>query len=252
MPDLPAAISARVRGLLRGHDLDSDAVLAFERDALVLQTGRARLSIELGSIDGWAIESDALHIHVHGGDVVSVAASEPGDVAAELDRWAFALPELTRSLRVFGSRRAASGARRPEHDAFFEPFLAARGEAERASTLDARRAALDALALRNTVERRLRRFAAERYPTDAPERRALEAELSECVAPLVERFGALGVAQARLADSADAERVARWREWSHALATLFESADLCWPELSSVLTDDRREAKPRWRFPRPW
>jgi hypothetical protein len=246
MSDSPAPIRARVHGFLRGHDLDGDAVLAFERDLLVVQTARARLPVDLRSLEGWEVEAEGVHIHLEGGDVVSLAASDPRAVALELERWAFALPEFTRSLRVFGSRRAAAGVRRPEHDAFFAPLLAARGEAERASTLAARRGALASRALRDAMELRLRAFAAERYPRDAPERRALEAELSECVGPLLARFADLDAAEGRLAASSDAERVLRWREWSRALFALFESADRCWPDLRAILTDDRREKRSRW------
>ena len=248
MSDSPAAIRARVHGFLRGHDLDGDAVVAFERDALVLQTGRARLLIELRTLEGWDITADELRIHAEGGDVVNIAASDPRVVALALERWAFGLPEFTRSLRVLGSRRAAAGARRSEHDAFFAPLLAARGEAERASTFGARRAALDARSLRDASEGRIRAFAAERYPNDPPERRALEAELAECTAPMLACFADLDSAQERLAASPDSERLLHWRDWSRALALLFESADRCWPDLRDTLSDDRRETRSRWSW----
>lgn len=246
MADSPSAIRARVHGFLRGHDIDGDAVITFERDALMLQTGRTRLPLELRSLEGWVVGADELEIHMDGGDVVTIAAPDPRAVAHDLERWALRLPELTRSLRVLGSRRAAGGARRPEHDAFFAPLLAARGEAERAATSDARHAALDSHSLRGAVERRLRDFAADRYPGDPPERRALEAELAECVAPLQASFAQLDAAQRRLATSSDAERVLRWRAWSRALASLFESADRCWPDLAEILVDARRESPSRW------
>jgi hypothetical protein len=98
------------------------------------------------------------------------------------------------------------------------------------------------------VERRIRGFAAERYPNDPPERRALEAELSECIAPLLARFAELDAAQEHLAASRDSERLLRWRDWSRALALLFESADRCWPDLRDTLSDDRRETRSRWRL----
>ncbi|HEU4586137.1 MAG TPA: hypothetical protein VFR95_10325 [Gemmatimonadaceae bacterium] len=248
MPELPAAIRARVHGFLRGHDLDDDAVIAFENEALVLQTGSVRLALARRSLEGWEVAPDALHMHVDGGDVVSVATGDARAMALAMERWAFALPELTRSLRVFGSRRAAGGARHVEHDAFFAPLLAARGEAERAPTLQARRAALDARELRDAMQLRLRAFAAERYPNDAPERRALQAELEECTSSLQQCFSALEAAEKRLAACSDFERVVRWREWSRALAALFESADLCWPDLGATLAEDRRESPSRWRF----
>lgn len=248
MSELPAAIRARVHGFLRGHELDGDAVIGFERDALVLQTGRARLALGLRSLEGWDVGADALHMHVFGGDVVSIVTADARAMAVDLERWAFALPELTRSLRVLGSRRAAGGTRRAEHDSFFAPLLAARGAAERAETLEARRTALAARTLRDDVQLRLRAFAAERYPNDAPERRALQAELEECTSSLMTRFVELEAAEDRFSSCSDSERVVRWREWSSALATLFECADRCWPDVGATLSDERRETRSRWRF----
>jgi hypothetical protein len=247
MAEFSAPLRATVHGFVRGHDIDGDAVITFERESLLLQSGRVRVALLLRSLDGWTVGEDALHIHADGGDFVSVVTTDAEAVARQLDDWAFQLPELTRSLRVFGSRRAAGGERRAEHDAFFAPLLAARGEAARASTAEGRRSALDARKLRNDIRLRLRAYAAERFPTDAPERRALEAELDECASPLTARLADLAAAEERLSASTDAQRLLHWREWARALAALFESADRCWPEIGATLSDDRRESPSRWR-----
>lgn len=247
MADAPASIRVRVHGFLHGRDLDGDAVITIEREAVALATGRARLLLELRSIEGRVLLPDGVELHVYGGDVVSLMVPDPSVLTRELERAALTLPELTRSLRAFGSRRAAGGARRAEHDAFFAPLLAARGAAARAATADDRRAALDATVVRAAVERRLRDFASERYPDDAPERRALEAELFECAAPLLGRFVELDAAQQRLTACDGAERFVRWRDWARVVAALFESADECWPMVGAVLTGDRREDVSRWR-----
>ena len=121
----------------------------------------------------------------------------------------------------------------------------------RAAPSESRSGSATSCACARSLERRLRDFASERYPGDAPERRALEAELADCMAPMLERFAALDAAQERLALCDDADRFLRWREWSRALAALFESADRCWPDLGATLTEDRREAPSRWLFLRP-
>ncbi|HEY9478962.1 MAG TPA: hypothetical protein VIP79_02695, partial [Gemmatimonadaceae bacterium] len=121
MPDTPAIIRARVSGLLRGHDLEGDGTIAFEREAFVLQTGRARLVLELRLLEGYVTRGDEVELHLDGGDVVSLTAADPAALARDLERHALELPEFTRSLRIFGSRRAAGGAHRPEHDGFFAP-----------------------------------------------------------------------------------------------------------------------------------
>jgi hypothetical protein len=247
MAELPAPVRATVHGFIRGHDIDGDAVITFERESLLLHSGRARVTLLVRSLDGWTVEPGVVHIHAEGGDFLGVETVDAEALARQLEEWAFQLPELTRSLRVLGSRRAAGGARRAEHDAFFAPLLAARGEAARATTTEARRSALDARKLRNDIRLRLRAYAAERFPTDAPERRALEAELDDCAAPLIARLAELGAAQERLSASSGADRLLHWREWASALAALFESADRCWPEIGATLSDDRRESPSRWR-----
>jgi hypothetical protein len=246
MADADASIHATVHGFLRGRDLDGDATITIERDALALVAGRVRMQLELRSIEGCALLADSVELHLNGGDVVKLDVADPPELVRELERAALRLPEFTRSLRAFGSRRATAGALRSEHDGFFTPLLAARGAAERESSADARLIALDSRALREAVERRLRDFAIARYPSDAPERRALEAELLECAAPLHARFAELDAAQERLASCDPAERFARWRGWAHAVAGVFESADECWPVLGATLTDDRYEEQSRW------
>ena len=247
MAESHGSIRAMVHGFLRGRDLDGDAVIAVEREALAIVTDRARMLLEFRSLEGRVLHENALELHLNGGDVVYLVVPDPLEMAHELERSALRLPEFTRSLRVFGSHRAASGARRLEHDAFFAPLLAARGAAERAATADSRRAALDSRSLRGAVERRLHDFAAERFPSDAPERRALEAELQECAAPLVARFAELDAAEERLAACEAIERYLRWREWARAVGAVFESADECWPAVGGVLAEDRREGPSRWR-----
>lgn len=247
MAEGPAALRVRIEGLLRGRDLDEDALLSLEDDGLVLAAGRARLLIELDSLDGRSVSDDALELFLGDGDVIRLFAPDPAELSLEVERRVLRLPEFTRSLRSFGSRRAAGGGRGSEHDGFFAPLIAARSEAERATTLEARCAAFDAPVLRAGVERRLRDFASERYPTDAPERRALEAELFDCAALLLQRFELLERVQSELARCAGHELFRRWREWGRAVGALFESADQCWPTLGVVLAEERREESvSRW------
>lgn len=247
MAEPAGSLSARVHGFLHGRDIDGDALITIERDALAIVTDRARMVLDFASLEGRVLHADSVELHLNGGDVVYLVVPDPLELTHELERSALRLPEFTRSLRSFGSHRAAGGARRPEHDGFFAPLLAARGAAERATTADARRDALDSRSLRGAVERRLREFAAERYPSDAPERRALEAELLECAAPLITRLTELDAAQERFASSVAIERFLRWREWARAVGTVFEGADECWPEVGAVLSMDRREDPSRWR-----
>lgn len=247
------AVMVTLSGLLRGHDLSGDAQVALDDDALRLERSGTSVRLPLARLDGARYAVGTLELFVTRGDVVTLGGSPAlAALAADLDRRAMAVPELTRSLRGLGSTRASPGA---DHDRYFGPLLTARREAEAASGPDRARAAFDAPSLRAAMMQRLHELAAERHPSDPPERRALDAELSEVAEPLVAALGALERTQDALASSDDAERFARWRAWAAALRATFEAADEVWLSLVRVLAADvptRRSRGGSWlrRAPR--
>lgn len=250
MPDANLWSAGRrvsVAGLLRGRELAGEAMVTLEDDGIVLAVDRRRLVLPLAALEGACRTSgDTLELYLSSGDAIHLSGdAELEALASELTRRVCTVPELTRSLRTLGSRRAAPG---PEHDRFFETLLAARREAERAASPDAARAAFDAPALRAAIAHRLREFAAERYPNEPPERRALEAELLECAEGLLARLADLERAQGALAACGDGERFHRWRSWASALRAVFESSDACWLAMHAVLTPERRGRPSRWRL----
>lgn len=248
MRDLGEALRVTVHGLVRGHDLAGEAWLAVHEELLVIDTVRGRLALAVELLDGARYAAGVLELHLQDGDAIAlVGDARLESVMRELGRRAYAVPELTRSLRALGARRGVPGA---EHDRFFGALLAARRAAEGALSADAVRAAFDPPALRGAIIQRLRELAAERYPADPPERRALEAELLDESASLLAGLDALHDAARALAGSADAERFARWRAWQRALQSVFERADACWLTLSVVLAEGRRSDRARWRWRR--
>jgi hypothetical protein len=102
--------------------------------------------------------------------------------------------------------------------------------------LEARLVLFDAAALRGALEETFRQFAAERFPEKPPERRALEAELSDIAAPLTASFEALDAAAAAVRESADDTRFAAWRDWTAAVHAVFAQADRCWLAALPVLS----------------
>src|SRR5215218_185184 len=116
-------VSVRVHGLLRGAELPSDARLVIDPRGVELWSPNGPpATIPFVSLDGVAVRSiadgHAVSLFVAGGDVVEVepvaapehdsddgARLEGGDYAAALLAAVFPLPELTRALRAFGSRR---------------------------------------------------------------------------------------------------------------------------------------------------
>jgi len=242
MSRLAEALRARVSGLLRGRDLAGEVLVLVDDEALRLDTTLGRVTIPYGRLDGLRLVAAEMELFVSGGDALlfSESAALP-ELAHHLVRRVCMLPELTRSLRAMGSARAMPG---PEHDEFYNALLDARRTAEHAAAPDAIRAAFDAPGLRAAVSQRLREFAAARYQKQPPERRALEAALLDEAEAFLARLALLERAQAALDASAEAERFARWREWSSTLRGVFEEADACWISLCGVL---RTEAPPRAR-----
>ena len=247
------AVTVTLSGLLRGHDLGGEARVTLDDEALRLERSGGSVRLPLERLDGARYAVGTLELFVARGDVVTLGGSPAlAALAGDLDRRAMAVPELTRSLRGLGSTRASPGA---DHDRYFAPLLTARREAEAAPGPDRARAAFDAPALRAAMLQRLHELAAERHPSDPPERRALDAELSEVAEPLVAALGALERTQDALAASDDAERFARWRAWAAALRSAFEAADEVWLSLVRVLAADvptRRSRGGSWfrRAPR--
>ncbi|HEY7861416.1 MAG TPA: hypothetical protein VIB98_08215, partial [Gemmatimonadaceae bacterium] len=202
-------------GLLRGRELDGEATVSIDENALSLDTARGRITLALEQLEGIRVPGDVIELYLATGDVIQLErAPELQALATEISGRVCAMPEMTRSLRALGAGAHAGG---EEHDRFFSPLLEARVIAERAPNLVALRAAFDAAALSASIESVLEELAAERYPGAAGERRALVAELSDAAEELSSRIAELERAESALGACDDSERFVRWREWSDAL-----------------------------------
>lgn len=225
-------------GLLRGRELDGEATVSVDDDALSLDTARGRITLALGQLEGIRVPGDMIELYLDTGDVIQLEqAPELQALATDISSRVCAMPEMTRSLRALGAGSHAGGA---EHDRFFAPLLEARVIAERAPNRVAMRAAFDAEALRTSVEQLFEELASERYPGAAGERRALVAELSDAAHELFTRLAELDRAQSALGACDDSERFVRWREWSDSLRNVFRGADTAWIAIRPVLSHDRR------------
>ena len=219
-----------------------EATVVVEERSIVIDAAGRQLSVPLAALGGVRVSAEeARSIALHAGGASLELA--PGDdsaeafdaLAREIVAAAYALPEVMRGLRAYGSSRARPGA---EHDRFFAPLVRPLRELRTAheQSLGRRgvpwRAAESVDATRAGVELRatLAAFAAERFPRpeSAPDRRALQAELEEEAEELFERLDALTAAAQRLHTAAEVERVAAWRAWTTALAATLDAADRCW------------------------
>jgi hypothetical protein len=232
-------------GLLRGRELEGDAMVSLDADALSIDTARGRISLALAELEGIRVPGDVLELYLATGDVLQLEqSSDLNALAMEIASNACAIPEMTRSLRALGAGSLAAG---EEHDRFFGPLLEARLLAERAPNLVALRAAFDAAALRASVEHVLEEIANDRYPRAAGERRALRAELADNAHELFARIAELERAEQALGACDDSERFVRWREWQAVLRNVFRSADESWIVIHPVLSVDRRAAPSFWK-----
>ena len=233
------AIPVTMRGMLRGAVLDGAALLALAPDRLRLAPagGHAPVEVRWDDLDGLDVtplgDGAVLTLYPAGGDVIELAGGRPLlQVAAQLERRAIALPELTRALRGIGARRGVPGG---DHDRFFRALLDARARAERADGVAVQLAAFGAPTLRRALEQTIDDFAGARFPASPPDRRALQAELLELAEALLLHLDRIEGAAARVEGSEPAARLTAWRLWAEEIRTLFEVADCCWLSLLPAL-----------------
>jgi hypothetical protein len=252
-----SSVPARVhlRGLLRGAELDARAAARLDGDQLVIEVAEGRqLALSVARLDGLRVDDGEIACFVAGGDALELAPD--GDdrdafrtLGAALRARAFALPEVTRALRAYGSRRGSPGS---DHDRFFaalvEPLRAARDHVARGGAEPwAAAAHADGAAMAAAMHAAMSTLAAERFPQHPPERRALEAELHDLVEPVAEALQALGERAVALREAADDVRLLRWREWGASLGEAFARADRAWLAALPVLADPRGGSGRLWR-----
>jgi hypothetical protein len=196
----------------------------------------ASLRVRLSSIDGVSAAAGQLSIALRDGTRLTLVCDAHVELHDELLVRCRALPELTRTLRGFGSRRGSRGLRGSAHrdqQRFFAPLLDARrkawGTREPASTI----AAFDAISLGSAFEAILLAFATERYGENAPARRALTAELIDLSEPLRDALDSLRAAAGVASESTEDLRL--WRAWAMQLRATFETADRVWLALDAAL-----------------
>jgi len=194
------------------------------------------LRIPISAIDALAIDGDEVVVSVRDGRQVAMTSGDAAHLHHEIVARCFVLPELTRTLRTFGSRRGQRG-RRPgaaaEQQKFFATLVDARRAASKSSSAAETIAAFESAALTRSLDEALRRFASERFGQNGPARRALEAELVDASEPLHAALRALGERASAAVEHADEIRA--WRSWAASLRDVFEAADRVWVALDGAL-----------------
>jgi hypothetical protein len=232
--DIPALRIGRTDvGAAKGLIEDDSLVLTVRLEGV-----ERNLRIRFASIDSVHRTGDEIELVVRDGTRVSISAPPGSALASELLGRCRSLPELTRTLRAFGSRRArpgSPGARDTgdsEQQRFFAPLIDARRNAVAAEGSEAI-TAFNGSALMLALEQTLKQFAADRHVDVGPARRALEAELIDASEPLFDALRDLRHAAMDATELPDDLRV--FRAWSTHLRATFETADRVWIAIDGVL-----------------
>jgi hypothetical protein len=217
-----------------------DGTVVIDDDAIVI-TVRATVNerpirLPLVLIDAARVEGEELSLLLRDGTRMSLVSPSAGNLCDDLLVRCRALPEVTRALRAFGSRRGNRGTRAAtsgDQQRFFAPLLEARRKGGAAGGPVAVMAAFDAATLEQAIEEALASFVAERYAENGPARRALQAELTDVAEPLLVSLHALGEASVRASAAIDDLRL--WRAWANQIRATFEVADRVWLALDVAL-----------------
>jgi hypothetical protein len=212
--------------------IEDDAIIVVVRAA----ADERPIRVPLSAIDAVMVDAGEVTLALRDGMRLTLGADTAAELRDELVARCRAIPELTRALRAFGSRRGHRSGRASgpsEQQRFFAPLLAARRDAVNSAVPDAAMAAFDPPALSRAVEQALKAFAVERHGENGPARRALEAELIDLTEPLQNALETLHRAAEEIGGATDDLRL--WRAWSAQLRATFETADRVWMSLDAAL-----------------
>lgn len=245
-----APVHAHIVGIVRGKEVDSDAVLELDGPTITIVWGRAapwRLSLE--GIDGVMVDHRHLTLYLRSGDVLDLRSMNAHDgektddvegaTSDALRQWgtqlverATTMPELTRGLRALGSRRGPLGTK---HDAWFAPLLNARRAVAGVSDALRQAALLNADHIAGAMRTVMTELAVIQAPADPAVQRAIEAVLEEEAEPLFSALARMAVAADALQGGALDTRLLDWRRWVDTLRAVYEAADAAWVRSADVL-----------------
>ena len=207
--------------------------LCLTSDAVFVEAaGGDTLLAPYADLHGGGWRTGALTIHGPQGSALLEAAQGLDLAWITLVERACPLPELARAHRLLGSRR---GGPVDQQARFLAPLLQARRRIEDEGDLDTRVVLLDARALRERIVAALQVIAKESYPSSHPDRRALEAELEESMAPLFGSLDTMASAANYFRTAPEAVRFMAWRSWVVTVSRVFTLADTSWASASRLL-----------------
>jgi hypothetical protein len=234
----------RVLGMVRGREIDRQARLSVEDDALLIAWQDAtpwRLGFD--GIDGFAAgaagssRDASLMLYLRDHDILELTGDDELRLLGTrlLDR-ACRMPELTRGLRGLGAVRT-DRALQAMHDRWFGPLLSARRVVQSVTDPVRQVELLDGAKLTDAMTRVISEMATTTSPTDPAEQRALEAALEDEAEPLLSALRAMTIA-GELVRVGDADtHLADWRAWVETAKACYAAADEGWGGVVSVIAN---------------
>jgi hypothetical protein len=235
-------------GSWRNADVAGDYTLILGETEVAIATpgGAQRVPLPLGTLSGVRWQGGELTLSFADGTLVLAGEGRLAAVARDIIARATAPGELTLGLRALGSHRRGGGDELQRR--YFEPLLSARRRLDRANDPAAQLTALDARALLDgyhDLAHRIAQGSAGEAPSD---RRALEAQIDDALAPLVASLNALDRGAQELRAAPADKTIARWREWASLARHVYSAADRCWPEVRDLVTGWHPGPRPTlWR-----
>lgn len=242
MTTIEQPLSVRVVGIVRGREVDADADLSLDHDALVLDWANAAAwRLDLYGIEGIATGASALTVYLRDHDVLELTGSEAlrPFALAVMDR-ACRMPELTRGLKSFGAPRygaRGASALQSAHDTWFAPLLAARKAVHGVSDPQRQAALMDGAALTAALTEAAARIAVSVAPDNAAEQRAMEAAIEDEAHEMFAALEVLRAAGQTVQTSEMDTRFADWRRWVTAANAVFAAADEAWAGIAEIVGD---------------
>lgn len=235
-------------GAWRLAEIAGDYVLVLGETDVAIATldGGQRVPLPLGTLAGVSYQGGELTLSFDDGTLVLTGEGRLAAVARDIIARSTAPGELTLGLRALGSHRRGGGDELQRR--WFEPLLSARRRLDRASDPAAQLAALDARALLDGYHELAHRIAESSAGEAKSDRRALEAQIDDALAPLVASLTALDAAARAMRDAPPESMITRWREWSALARDVYSAADRCWPEVRGLVTGWHPGPRPSlWR-----
>ena len=223
-----------------GRTISGRRTLVMDDDVLtvVVRTtdGDRPVRVRFSSIDGVVLDGTSVTLTIRDGTHDDARRRRRRDLRDDLLARCRTLPELTRTLRAFGSRRGAESAARATRRA--AAFLRAAhrtraAQAGQAQSANDAIAAFDGSTLARALDADAPQFANERHAEVGPARRALEAALVDACEPLRDSIDQLRRAGEDARASVDDLSV--WRAWAAQLRATFEVADRVWISVDAAL-----------------